>query len=73
METHPTLITCKVPEGYTGCAEELPGANTQGVTLDEVHDNLCEAVALVIEANQSLTERGQEGPGHAREDLYAPY
>ncbi|MDI6792809.1 MAG: type II toxin-antitoxin system HicB family antitoxin [bacterium] len=33
---------------WIGYVEELPGANTQGRTLDEVRENLKEAVQLVI-------------------------
>jgi predicted RNase H-like HicB family nuclease len=51
-----TAVFRKVPEGYIGFVEELPGANTQGATLDETRDNLNEAVALVLEANRSLAE-----------------
>jgi mRNA interferase HicA len=29
-----TAVFQKVPEGYIGFVEELPGANTQGATLD---------------------------------------
>ena len=47
----------KVPEGYVGFAEELPGANTQGKTLREVRKNLREAVQLVLEANRKLAEQ----------------
>jgi predicted RNase H-like HicB family nuclease len=44
----------KVPEGcYIGFVEELPGANTQGATLDEALGNLREAVQLVSEANRA--------------------
>jgi len=49
-------VYLKVPEGYVGFVEELPGANTQGETLEEVRENLREAVALVIEANRELVE-----------------
>jgi predicted RNase H-like HicB family nuclease len=45
-----------VPEGYIGFAEELPGANTQGDTLDKARTNLEEAVRLVLEANRLLAE-----------------
>ena len=45
-----------VPEGYIGFVEELPGANTQGDTLDETRANLEEAIELVLEANRVLTE-----------------
>ena len=44
----------KVPEGYIAFVEELPGANTQGATLEEARANLREAVELVIEANRAL-------------------
>jgi predicted RNase H-like HicB family nuclease len=47
----------KVPEGYVAFVEELPGANTQGDTLDEARVNLREAVDLVLEANRELAER----------------
>ncbi|MHB9028465.1 MAG: type II toxin-antitoxin system HicB family antitoxin [Candidatus Latescibacterota bacterium] len=46
----------KVPEGYIGFVEELPGANTQGKTLEETRTNLREAVQLVKEAQRYLAE-----------------
>src|SRR5437764_1224860 len=51
-----TAVFMKVPEGYIAFVEELPGANTQAETLDEARANLTEAVALVLEANRSLSE-----------------
>jgi len=45
---------------WIGYVEELPGANTQGATLDEARENLKEAVALVLEANR---EGGAPGRG----------
>lgn len=45
-----TAVYKKVPEGYIAFVEELPGANTQGKTLDEARENLVEAVQLVLEA-----------------------
>jgi predicted RNase H-like HicB family nuclease len=47
-----------VPEGYIGFVEELPGANTQGATLDEARKNLREAALLVLEANRQLASQG---------------
>ena len=35
MQLQLTAVFRKVPEGYVGFVEELPGANTQGATLDE--------------------------------------
>lgn len=52
MEIRFTAIFQKVPEGYIGFVEELPGANTQGATLEEARENLREAVQLVLEANR---------------------
>jgi len=53
-----------VPEGYIGWVQELPGANTQGETLEEAYENLEEAIRLVLEANRELAEKGsQQGAG----------
>lgn len=52
-----TAVFKKVPEGYIGWVEELPGANTQGGTLQETRENLQEAIRLVFEANRELTGR----------------
>jgi predicted RNase H-like HicB family nuclease len=52
-----TAVFKKVPEGYIAWVEELPGANTQGKTLEETRENLQEAIRLVFEANRELTER----------------
>jgi predicted RNase H-like HicB family nuclease len=49
-----TAVYMKVPEGYVAFVEEVPGANTQGATLDEARANLQEAVDLVLEANRRL-------------------
>lgn len=47
-----TAIIQKVPEGYIGFVEELPGANTQADTIEEVRENLKEAVQLMLETNK---------------------
>ena len=51
-----TAVYRKAPENYLGFVEELPGANTQGATLEEARENLREAVELVLEANRALAE-----------------
>ena len=38
--------------GYIAWVEELPGANTQGETLDEARENLKEAIQLILEVNR---------------------
>ena len=57
---------------WIGYVEELPGANTQGRTIDEARDNLQEAVQLVIEANRDLARREAEGRQVIREELLVP-
>src|SRR5262249_9550366 len=37
-----TAVFIEVPEGYVAFVEELPGANTQGDTLEEARENLQE-------------------------------
>jgi len=64
-----TAVFQKVPEGYIGFVEELPGANSQGATLDETRANLAEAVELVLEANRALAEESIEGKAVIREPL----
>ena len=64
-----TAVFRKVPEGYIGFALELPGANTQGVTLAETRVNLREAVQLVLEANRALAERDLAGQEVIREPV----
>jgi predicted RNase H-like HicB family nuclease len=66
-----TAVFVKVPEGYVAFVEELPGANTQGVTLEEARDNLREAVELVVEANRTLAQESLRGQTVIREALPA--
>ena len=47
--------------GFIGYVAELPGANTQGETIEETRENLKEVVALLLEcyrddANKRLAE-----------------
>jgi len=67
-----TAVFMKVPEGYVGFVEELPGANTQGSTLDEARSNLREAVALVLNANRAMSEQSLEGAAVIRETFVLP-
>jgi predicted RNase H-like HicB family nuclease len=62
-----TAVYMPVPEGYIAFVEELPGANTQGETLEEARENLREAVELVLEANRELAERTLVGQTATRE------
>jgi predicted RNase H-like HicB family nuclease len=62
-----TAVFERVPEGYIGFVQELPGANTQGATLEEARVNLDEAVRLVLEANRTLVEETLTGCSVIRE------
>ena len=64
-----TAVYRKVPEGYIGFVEELPGANTQGATLDETRRNLEEAISMVLEANRVLAEEDLAGQDVIREPI----
>ena len=69
MQIKLTAVFQKVPEGYIGFVEELPGANTQGDTLEEARSNLVEAVQLVLEANRLLAEESLQGQDVLKESF----
>ncbi len=69
MQIKLTAVFQKVPEGYIGFVEELPGANTQGATLEDARANLHEAIALILEANRTLAEESLKGKEVIRELL----
>ena len=64
-----TAVFEKVAEGYIGFVEELPGANTQGTTLEEARADLQEAVELVLDANRALAEEMMKGKKVIRENF----
>jgi predicted RNase H-like HicB family nuclease len=67
-----TAVFQKFPEGYAAFVEELPGANTQGETLEEARENPKEAVQLVLETNWQLAEESLAGKDVIREPLVMP-
>ncbi len=69
MENKFTAVFEQVGEWWIGYVEELPGANTQGKTLQETRENLKEAVQLIIEANRELAQRETVGKQIVREEL----
>jgi predicted RNase H-like HicB family nuclease len=50
-------------------AEELPGAHTQGDTLEEARANLHAAVQLVLASNRALAEESLKNNTVIREPL----
>lgn len=72
MSLELTAIFRKDPAGgFVAFVEELPGANTQGETLEEARENLRDAVALVLESNRALAEQSLAGADVIRERLIA--
>jgi len=73
MKVQFTAVFRPVPVGYVAFVEELPGANTQGATLEEARANLEEAVALVLEANRTLAREDATGLTRSRRASAARY
>ncbi|MDH4081382.1 MAG: type II toxin-antitoxin system HicB family antitoxin [Nitrospira sp.] len=69
MKEQLTAVFQQVPESYIGFVEELPGANTQGATLEEARANLQEAVQLVLESNRAPAEEALSNKTVTREPL----
>lgn len=73
MRVEFTAVFREAPEGgFVAFVEELPGANTQGETLDEARENLREAVGLMLDANRQLIEEELGGAKVIRERLRLP-
>lgn len=52
-----TAVFVEVPGGYMGYVEELPGANTEGTTLEETREDLQDAAHEILSADdRELTE-----------------
>ncbi len=56
-----TAVYKKSGKWYLGWVEEIPGVNTQGVTLKETKENLKEALVLVLETNRELSRKITKG------------
>ena len=69
MDLQFTAVFRQVPEGYIGFVEELPGANTQGATLEEARANLQEAVAMILDTNRALAQQSAGNGPVIREPL----
>jgi predicted RNase H-like HicB family nuclease len=64
-----TAVFEKVPEGYIGFVEELPGANVQERTLEEAKRSLREVVRLILEVNRENAEKSLKGRRVVKEEL----
>ena len=66
-----TAIYKKCGKWYTGWIAEVPGANTQGKTLEETKVNLKEALKLILETDKTLAKE-LEQDGIFRESISVP-
>jgi len=68
-----TAVYEQVPEseggGYTAYTEELPGAISEGDTLEEARENLRDAVKILLEANRLLLGKPRPGQKVTREKI----
>ncbi|OLD19745.1 MAG: HicB family protein [Acidobacteria bacterium] len=66
----------EVPEseggGYVAYTEELPGAISEGETLEEARENLRDAIELLLQANRELASKSHRGKKVAREKITVP-
>lgn len=73
MDLTLTAVYEEVPEseggGYVAYTEELPGAISEGDTLEEARENLRDAIAMVLEANRELKGKAQTGQKITRERI----
>jgi predicted RNase H-like HicB family nuclease len=64
-----TAVYEREGDWYVASAEEIPGALTQGRTIEEARENLREAIALVLLANRDLSEEELCGKNVIRERI----
>lgn len=69
MESIFTAIFERADDWYIGYVEELPGANTQGKTLEEARENLQEAIELILRSNRELAEKELSGKKFIRKEI----
>ncbi len=54
---------------YIGWVEEVPGANTQADSVEEVLSNLAEALEMVITARREIDQREAAGQSSSLKNL----
>jgi len=73
MDVTLTAIYEEVPTsdggGYVAYVEELPGAISEGETIEEARENLRDAIGLLLEANRELTGKRIPGKKITREKI----
>lgn len=60
MLSNYTAVIVKSENWYAGFIKELPGAHSQGKTVEEVKKNLKEAIKMVVESNYRHSVAGYD-------------
>ncbi len=69
VERRFTGIFKRAGDWWIAWVEELPGANTQGTTLEDARKNLKGAMLLILEAHRALAEEEIAGEEVIKEEL----
>ncbi len=65
-----TAVFEKADEGgYCVFVEELPGAISQGETIEEARENIKDAIELILEVNRERTLKGVDESRVVREQI----
>lgn len=72
MDAKFTAVFRSDGDWWAAYVEELPGANTQGRTLDEARENLKEAAKLILEVNREISTENYCGGGGATASQQQP-
>jgi predicted RNase H-like HicB family nuclease len=54
---------------FVGQVEELPAAISQGKTIEELKENLLDALRLLLDTNKEITEKEYSGKIIIKEEL----
>jgi predicted RNase H-like HicB family nuclease len=73
MDMMLTAVYEELPEaeggGYVAYTEELPGAISEGDTLEEARENLRDAIEQLLEANRQIVSASKVGKRITRETI----
>lgn len=68
MEHRFTAVYRKEGKWWAAYVEELPGANTQGKTVEEARENLKEAIAMMLEHYREQAKEQEAGADEVRRE-----
>lgn len=69
MEREFTAVIVEDDGWFVAWAEELPGANTQGRTIEEAKENLKDAIQMILDARREEADRDLAGRAVVRQPV----